>query len=111
MLRQNLREHGQKAALSSEIRKNTNEPRISKNSATCRIRICDLLQSRDFEFQALCTQPHKLNNRRTLIITNNAATYANKLPIPSAKAAPNTNRLNFASNNLEYNKLKVSTLT
>ena len=109
MLRQNLPEHGQKAALSSEIRKNRNKPRISKNSATCRIQICDLLQSRDFEFHAVCTQPHKLNNRQTLIITNNAATYANKLPIPSV--APNTNRLNFASNNLEYNKLQAFTLT
>ena len=29
----------------------------------------------------------------------------------SAKVAPNTNRLNFAGNNLEYNNLKASTLT
>ena len=41
-LRKHLREHDQKAALSSEIRKRGNTPRISKNSASCRIRICEL---------------------------------------------------------------------
>ena len=42
VLRKHLREHGQKAALSNEKRKTRNEPQISKNSALCRIRICNL---------------------------------------------------------------------
>ena len=42
VLRKHLREHDQKAALISEIRKIRNKPRISKNSAACRIWICDL---------------------------------------------------------------------
>ena len=37
-----LREQDQKAALSSGIRNSINKPRVIKNSATCRIRICDL---------------------------------------------------------------------
>ena len=37
-----LREHDQKAALSSGLRNSKNKPRVSKNSATCRIRIGDL---------------------------------------------------------------------
>ena len=83
MLRKHLRENDQKAA-PSEIRKSRNKPRISKNSTTCRIRICDLLQSIDFESHILSTQPRKLNNRQTLV-TNKAATYAIKLPIPFSK--------------------------
>ena len=42
VLRKHLREHDQKAALSSEIRKNRNKLQIRKNSATCRTRICNL---------------------------------------------------------------------
>ena len=67
------------------------------------------MQSRDFESHKLSTQPHKLNKRQTLI-TNKAARYADNLPSHSAKVAPNIKRLNFACNNLEYNKLKASTL-
>ena len=74
-----------------------------------RIRICDLLQSKEFESHALSTQPCKLNNRQTLV-TDKAATYAIKLPIRFSKMAPNTNILNFESKNLEYKKLKASTL-
>ena len=84
-------------------------PSISKNSVTCRIRICDLLQSRDFESHALPHQPRKLNSRQTLV----KIYQLNKLinyQCHSAKNAPNTNRLNFAGNNLEYRKLKASTL-
>ena len=73
-LKQN--KHGQKVALLNEIRKSKNTPQISKNSATCRIRICDLLQSKDFESHALSSQPRKLNNRQTLV-TVKADTYAN----------------------------------
>ena len=80
---------------------------MSKNSAKCRIPICNLLQSRDFESHSLFPQPLKLNNRQTLV-TNKAATYANNWQCDSA---PNINRVNFAINNLEYNKLKPSTLT
>ena len=83
-----------KKQLSCEIRKRRNMPRISKNSATCRIRICALMQSRDFEFHGLSTQPRKLSNRQ-ILVTNKAATYANKLPMPFSKVAPNTNRLIF----------------
>ena len=54
-LPKHLREHDQKAALSSEIIKSRNKPSVSKNSATCRIRIGDLLQSKDFESHALST--------------------------------------------------------
>ena len=36
-LRKYLPEHDQKAALLNEIRKSRNKPRISENSATCRI--------------------------------------------------------------------------
>ena len=111
LIRKHLREHDQKAALSSEVREKRNKPGISKNSATCRIRICDILQSRDFESHALSTQPRKLNNRQ-ILVTHKTATYSlKKMPRNSAKVAPNSNRLNFASNNLEYNKLKASTST
>ena len=57
-LRKHLQEHDQKAALSSEIRKSTNKPRISKNWATRRIRICDLAK---LESRAITTQPRKLH--------------------------------------------------
>ena len=40
-LRKHMRENDQKAALSNAKRKNEIKPRISKNSAMCRIRICD----------------------------------------------------------------------
>ena len=83
-LRKHLREHHQKTALSSEIRKSRNKPLISKNSALCRIRIYELLQSRDFQFRSLSTQPRKLNNRQTLV-TNKASTCANNLPMPFSK--------------------------
>ena len=55
-LRKPLQEHEQKAALSSEIRKNRNKPRISKISATCTVRICDFAHMS----QALTTQPRML---------------------------------------------------
>ena len=58
-LRKHLRENDQKAALSSEMRKSRNKPRIIKNSSMWRIRICDL-QLRDFESHALSTQPRKI---------------------------------------------------
>ena len=74
-----------------------------------RLRICNLLQSKDFESHALSTQPTKLNNRQ-MPVKNKAATYANNLPMQFSKMAPMTNRLNFVSNNLEQNKLKASTL-
>ena len=73
-------EHDQKAALSSSTRKKVNKPGISKNLATCRIRICDLLQSNDFESHALSLESLKLKNQQTLV-TNKAATYANKLKL------------------------------
>ena len=66
-------EHDQKAALSSSRRKSVNKPRISKNLATCRIRICELVQSRDFESHALSFESLKLKNQQTLV-TNKAAT-------------------------------------
>ena len=65
-----------------------------------RLRICNLLQSRDFESHALSTQPSKLNNRQ-MPVKNKAATYANNLPMQFSKMAPMTNRFNFVSNNLE----------
>ena len=89
-----LREHDQKAALSSEKRESRNKPRISKNSATCRIRICDLLQSRDFESDALSPQPRKLNNRQRLV-TNKAATYAYKLSMQFIKSDTKYNITQF----------------
>ena len=73
----------------------------------CRIRNCDLLQSRDLQSHAILSQPLKLDNRQTLV-TNKAATYASKLPM---RLSTNTNRLNFAIINLEYNKQKTSTIT
>ena len=60
--------------------KKVNKPGISKNLATCRIRICDLLQSNDFESHALSLESLKLKNQQTLV-TNKAATYANKLKL------------------------------
>ena len=84
-------------------------PQISKNSATFRIRICRLLQTRDFESHALSLQPLKLNNRQ-IIATKKQLHMLINCQCHSAKVAPNTYRLNFASNNLEY-KLKSFILT
>ena len=88
---------------SSSIRRNKksrNKPRISENSSTCRIRICDLLQSRNFESHALSTQPRNLNNRQTLDTIKAAIL---NCQCHSAKVVPNTNRLNLLNDNLEYN--------
>ena len=64
------------------------------------------LRPRGLEPCTLPARPRTLNNRQTLV-TNKAATYANKMPMRCSKKGSNTNRHNLACNNLEYNKLKT----
>ena len=68
------------------------------------------MRPRELESHAQPSRPQTLNNRQ-ILVTNKAATSAKKCQSNVAKVAPNTNRHNFASNNLEYNKLKAPTLT
>ena len=65
------------------------------------------LRPRELEPHALPSRPRTLNNQQTLI-KNKAATYAKLL---SAKSGMKYKYTQFCKkNNLEYNKLKASTL-
>ena len=87
----NTCENTTKKQLSSEMGKGRNKPRISKNSATFWIPICDLA----ILPHVLTTQPRMLKFPQKLA-TNNEATHAKKLPIRCRKREPNTKRHNFA---------------
>ena len=80
----------QKAALSSEIRRSRNKPRISKNSTTCQIQICDLTN-----LSLMTSHSATKNSNGPKLATNNAATYANKLPIRCSRSSSKYKKTQF----------------
>ena len=93
-IHKHLREHDQKATLSSDIKKSKTRLKFAKARGFAKTPVSKNLRSSKFESHALTIQPQKLKIPKKLA-TNNAATYANKLPIPCNKSSTKYKKIQF----------------